>query len=135
MPLVQIHLVEGRDSTAIRALADTVHEVVVETFAAPERDRYQIIHQHPRACMILMDTGLGIERSDGVMLVEITHQGRDEAQKQALYRRLAELLSDRGHATPEDLIVAVSENRPADWSFGFGRAQFLTGELYVGPAR
>jgi phenylpyruvate tautomerase PptA (4-oxalocrotonate tautomerase family) len=63
------------------------------------------------------------------VLIEITHQGRNEAQKQALYRRLAELLSDRGHATPEDLIVAVSENGPADWSFGYGRAQFLTGEL------
>jgi phenylpyruvate tautomerase PptA (4-oxalocrotonate tautomerase family) len=61
-----------------------------------------------------LDTGLGIERSDDVVLVEITHQGRDEAQKQALYRRLAELLSNRGLATPEDLIVAVSENRPAD---------------------
>ena len=129
MPLVQIHLVEGRDPTATRALADTVHEVVVETFAAPQRDRYQIIHQHPRACLILSDTGLGIERSDDVVLIEITHQGRNEAQKQALYRRLTELLSDRGHATPEDLIVAVSENRPADWSFGYGRAQFLTGEL------
>jgi phenylpyruvate tautomerase PptA (4-oxalocrotonate tautomerase family) len=79
--------------------------------------------------LILLDTGLGIERSDGVILIEITQQGRDETQKQALYRRLAELLSERDHARPEDLIVAVSENGRADWSFGFGRAQFLTGEL------
>jgi phenylpyruvate tautomerase PptA (4-oxalocrotonate tautomerase family) len=129
MPLVKIHLVEGRDRAAVRALADTVHEVVVETLAAPERDRYQIIHEHPRAGLILLDTGLGIERSDGVVLVEIIQQGRDEAQKRALYRRLAEELSERGHARPEDLIVSVSENRRADWSFGFEQAQFLTGEL------
>jgi phenylpyruvate tautomerase PptA (4-oxalocrotonate tautomerase family) len=129
MPLVKIHLVEGRDPADVRALADTVHEVLVETFAAPERDRYQIIHEHPSRGLILLDTGLGIERSDGVVLIEITQQGRDEARKQALYGRLAELLSDRGQARPEDLIVAVSENGRADWSFGFGRAQFLTGEL------
>jgi phenylpyruvate tautomerase PptA (4-oxalocrotonate tautomerase family) len=129
MPLVKIHLVEGRDAAAVRALADTVHEVIVETFAAPERDRYQVIHEHPRGGLILLDTGLGIERSDGVLLIEITQQGRDEAQKRALYRRLAQALSDRGQARPEDLIVAVSENTPADWSFGFGRAQFLDGEL------
>jgi phenylpyruvate tautomerase PptA (4-oxalocrotonate tautomerase family) len=129
MPLVKIHLVEGRDPAEVRALADTVHEVLVETFAAPERDRYQIIHQHARRGLILLDTGLGIERSDGVVVIEITQQGRDEARKKALYRRLAELLSDRGQVRPEDLIVAVSENGRADWSFGFGRAQFLTGEL------
>jgi phenylpyruvate tautomerase PptA (4-oxalocrotonate tautomerase family) len=129
MPLVKIHLVEGRDPAEVRALADTVHEVLVETFAAPERDRYQIIHQHPRDTLILLDTGLGIERGDGVVLIEITQQGRDETQKQALHGRLAELLSERGQARPEDLIVAVNENGRADWSFGFGRAQFLTGEL------
>jgi phenylpyruvate tautomerase PptA (4-oxalocrotonate tautomerase family) len=129
MPLVRIHLVEGREPAAVRALADTVHQVLVETFAAPARDRYQIIHEHPRAGLILLDTGLGIDRSDGVVLIEITQQGRDEAQKQALYGRLAELLSDRGQARPEDLIVTVSENGRADWSFGFGRPQFLTGEL------
>jgi phenylpyruvate tautomerase PptA (4-oxalocrotonate tautomerase family) len=129
VPLVKIHLVEGRDPAAVRALADAVHEVVVETLAAPERDRYQIIHEHPRSRMILFDTGLGIERSDGVLLVEITQQGRDEAQKRALYRRLAEVLSDRGLVRPEDLIVSVSENKPADWSFGYGRPQFLVGEL------
>lgn len=129
MPLVKIHLVEGRDAAAVRALADTVHEVIVETLAAPERDRYQVIHEHLRAGLLLLDTGLGIERSDGVLLIEITQQGRDEAQKRALYRRLAQALSDRGRARPEDLIVAVSENTPADWSFGFGRAQFLDGEL------
>ena len=30
---------------------------------------------------------------------------------------------------PEDLIVSVVHNDREDWSFGHGRAQFLTGEL------
>lgn len=30
---------------------------------------------------------------------------------------------------PGDLIITVTENTPEDWSFGAGRAQFLTGEL------
>lgn len=129
MPLVKIHLAKGRSQSEVRALADTVHEVVVETLAAPERDRYQIIQEHPRENMILLDTGLGIERSNGVVLIEIVQQGRNEEQKQALYRRLSETLSERRQALPEDLIVSVSENTRADWSFGLGRAQFLTGEL------
>ncbi|WP_339499041.1 tautomerase family protein [Pseudomonas silesiensis] len=31
--------------------------------------------------------------------------------------------------SPDDLIVSLVENTDADWSFGRGRAQFLTGEL------
>jgi hypothetical protein len=30
---------------------------------------------------------------------------------------------------PADLIVSITENSDEDWSFGHGRAQFLTGEL------
>jgi hypothetical protein len=28
-----------------------------------------------------------------------------------------------------DLVIAFVENTPADWSFGFGRAQYTTGEV------
>src|SRR3954451_4518354 len=38
------------------------------------------IHEHPRANLILLDTGLGLERSAGVVLIEITQQGGDQAQ-------------------------------------------------------
>ena len=30
---------------------------------------------------------------------------------------------------PNDIVVSVVTNADADWSFGHGRAQFLTGEL------
>jgi hypothetical protein len=52
-----------------------------------------------------------------------------EAQKTALYARLAELLEQHRVARPNDVIVSVVENTRTDWSFGFGRAQLLTGEL------
>jgi phenylpyruvate tautomerase PptA (4-oxalocrotonate tautomerase family) len=129
VPLVTIDVIEGRTPEELRLLADCVHQALVETFAAPERDRYQVIREHSAEHLILLDTGLGIERSDKVVLVQITQQGRDDAQKTALYARLAELFEQRDVAGPNDLIVSVTENTRADWSFGFGRAQFLTGEL------
>jgi len=129
MPLVRIDVVEGRTPEQLRGLADCVHQALVEAFAAPELYRYQVIHQHPAEQLIVLDTGLGIERSDGIVLVQITEQGRDVAQKTALYARLAELLEQRGHTRPGDLVVSLVESTRADWSFGFGRAQFLTGEL------
>lgn len=129
MPLVRIDLVRGRTPEQLRALADTVQEVMLDVFAAPPGDRYQVIHQHEADEMIIEDTGLGIERSDGVTVVQVTQQGRDRAQKEALYAALAERLGDRGLVEPRDLVVSVIENTRDDWSFGHGRAQFLTGEL------
>ena len=129
MPLVRIDVIEGRTPEKLRELADCVHQAMVEAFAAPERDRYQVIQEHRPEHLILLDTGLGIERTDQVVLIQITEQGRNEAQKTALYARLAELLEQHRAARPNDVIVSVVENTRADWSFGFGRAQLLTGEL------
>ena len=80
--------------------------------------------------MILLDTGLGFERStDGVVVIQVTEQGQTRDQKEALYSALAARLADRELVAPADLILSISENTRADWSFGFGKAQFLTGDL------
>ena len=129
MPLVRIDVQEGRTAEQLRRIADVVQAVMLDVFAAPARDRYQIITEHPVGQIIVQDTGLGIERSDGVVVLQIFEQGRDAEQKQAAYAALAERLEARCGVRPEDLIVSMTENTPADWSFGMGRAQFLTGEL------
>ena len=129
MPLVRIDVVEGREPTQLRRLADVVQEVLEEVFAAPPRDRYQVIDEHPSRNLILQDTGLGFERTDDRVLVQVFQQGRSEEQKKALYARLAERLeTDCGVATT-DLVVSVAANSREDWSFGLGRAQFLEGDL------
>jgi hypothetical protein len=56
-------------------------------------------------------------------------QGRNEQQKKALYAALAEQLKARCGLAPTYLVIYVVENKPADWSFGLGRAQFLEGDL------
>ena len=129
MPLVRIDLVEGRTDEEVAALADTVQEVMEEVFAAPPRDRYQVITEHRPGRLVLLDTGLGFERTDRVVLVSVVQQGRTTAQKQALYAALAQRLEDKTGLAPTDLVVSVSENTRADWSYGMGRAQFVEGEL------
>ena len=129
MPLVRIDLVEGRTDAEVATLADTVQEVLEDVFAAPARDRYQVISEHRPGRLVLQDTGLGFERTDGVVLVQVVQQGRTTAQKQALYAALAERLEAKAGVAPTDLVVSVTENTRADWSFGLGRAQFLEGDL------
>ena len=49
MPLVRIDVQAGRTPEELRRLADVVQEVMLDVFAAPPRDRYQIITEHPSA--------------------------------------------------------------------------------------
>jgi phenylpyruvate tautomerase PptA (4-oxalocrotonate tautomerase family) len=129
MPLVRIDVQTGRTPAELRRLADVVQDVMLEVFAAPPRDRYQIITEHPVGHIIAEDTGLGLERSDGVTVIQIFQQGRSVEQKQAAYAGLAQRLAAEDLVRPEDLIVSVTANERADWSFGLGRAQFIEGTL------
>jgi phenylpyruvate tautomerase PptA (4-oxalocrotonate tautomerase family) len=129
MPLVRITQHDVRTPEQSRQMADIIQEVMLELFNAPPGDRYQIVETLPVGSIIAEDTGLGIERSDGVVILHVTQQGRSTEQKTAIYAALAERLAAAGLVRSEDLIVSVVHNDREDWSFGHGRAQFLTGEL------
>jgi phenylpyruvate tautomerase PptA (4-oxalocrotonate tautomerase family) len=129
MPLVYIDLIEGRTPSEVRTLLDAVHDAVVEAFGVPPRDRYQVVHTHPGHEIVAWDTGLGIERSARLVVVHVVSRRRARAMKERFYKLLASNLSERCGQDPADLIVSITENDDDDWSFGYGRAQFLTGEL------
>jgi phenylpyruvate tautomerase PptA (4-oxalocrotonate tautomerase family) len=130
MPLVRIDVIEGRRTPEqLRRLADTIQEVMLDVFAAPPRDRYQVLTEHRPGQLICEDTGLGLERTDDLVVLQVFQQGRSEEQKRALYAGLARRLEEAAGLAPSDLIVSVIGNSREDWSFGLGRAQFLEGDL------
>lgn len=129
MPLVYFDVIKGKTETELKKILDVSHNVFVETLDIPEGDRYQILRQHEPFEMIIEDTGLGFERSKNVIVLNIVSRPREEQMKTALYRRLVEELEDKCQIQPNDVMVSFSINDDVDWSFGFGRAQFLTGEL------
>ena len=129
MPLLSFDLVEGRSEKQIRTILDVTHDVLVKSFNVPERDRYQIVREHPTSRMIIEDTGLGFERTPKMLVLQVTSRPRSRAMKQAFYRSLVERLADGCGISPNDVVVTFVTNTDEDWSFGLGRAQFLTGEL------
>ncbi|MCW2164470.1 Tautomerase enzyme [Microbacterium hydrothermale] len=130
MPLVMIDTIRGRyDETELRTIMDAVQDAVVEAFGVPKTDRYQILTQHEPFELLALDTGLGIERSERLVIVRLASKQRTQDAKVQLYRLLAENLNDRVGVEGNDLVVSITENGDADWSFGHGTAQFLTGEL------
>ncbi len=129
MPLLSFDLIQGRSEKQIGMILDATHEVLVKSFNVPERDRYQIVREHAPSRMIVEDTGLGIVRTPNMMVLQVTTRPRSRAMKQAFYRSLVEKLEAACGIVPSDVLVTFVTNTDEDWSFGFGRAQFLTGEL------
>ena len=72
MPLIQVDLQKQDDKKRLKNILDTIHECAVEAFEIPERDRYQIVSQHDPEEMILLDTGLGFERTKDQIVVRVT---------------------------------------------------------------
>lgn len=134
MPLVRIDVIEGREPAELRLVTDAIHDAIVAVYGIPARDRFQIVTEHPAGLIIAEDAGLGFDRTSGVVMIQIfTQRGRSDATKQRLYSAINEALSATGVAG-EDVFIGYVENGPQDWSFGFGRAQYLTGELGVPAA-
>ncbi|NUI22326.1 tautomerase family protein [Bacillus amyloliquefaciens] len=129
MPLLRFDVIEGRDDAALKKLLDTAHYAMVEAFDVPVTDRYQIVHQHRPHELIIEDTGLGFKRSKDLVIISIVSKARTEHQKETLYQLMADQLKTECGISPEDVMISITENGNADWSFGLGEAQFLTGKL------
>ncbi len=125
MPLVRISLREGKSEQYRKAVADGVHRAMVEGAAVPEQDRFQIITEHPPSGVIYDPTYLGIQRTNHIVMVQITlSTGRKLAQKRQLFKRMAEILAENPGLRPQDLMINLVEVAWENWSFGNGEAQY-----------
>jgi phenylpyruvate tautomerase PptA (4-oxalocrotonate tautomerase family) len=125
MPLVRISLREGKSQEYRRALADGVHQAMVEAIDAPPQDRFQIVTEHSATDLIYDPAYLGIERSDDIVMVQISLSfGRKPAQKRKLYQRIVEILGKNPGVRPQDVVINLVETAWENWSFGNGDAQY-----------
>jgi 4-oxalocrotonate tautomerase len=126
MPLVEIDLLDGRSEAELDAISDAVHDAMVAVLDVPRRDRFQIITERSAGYLRFDPSYLDIDRDEQFLLIRITlAAGRTTDAKQAFYRRLAELLTERTGMRTENLAVVMVENDREDWSFGHGQASYL----------
>jgi 4-oxalocrotonate tautomerase len=125
MPLVRISLRQGKPAAYRRAIADGVYTALRETFNVPEEDRFITISEHGEDDFLFGRTYMGIERSDDLVILQITVSNtRTVEQKKALFARIAELLSQTPGVRREDVLVNLVEVVKENWSFGNGIAQY-----------
>ena len=125
MPLTHISLRSGRSEASKQAIFDSVHRAMHETFDVPDDNEFMAITEHDAASLRYSASYLGIERSDDVVLIQVTaNDTRTLEQKKALFRRMAELLHERAGLRPQDVFVSLVEVRKENWSLGNGLAQY-----------
>jgi phenylpyruvate tautomerase PptA (4-oxalocrotonate tautomerase family) len=104
-----------------------VHRALVQTIDVPAADRFQVIHVQPSADLIYDPSYLDIARTEDFVAVRITlRRGRSLEQKRALYRAIADQALAALGVRRQDVLVVLSENDSADWSFGDGVAQYAS---------
>jgi phenylpyruvate tautomerase PptA (4-oxalocrotonate tautomerase family) len=126
MPLVRIDALRA-DPDHLAALGRAVHDALVETIDIPPNDLFQVLTSHDGTTGTLRYADfLDVPRDDGIVFVAITMRaGRPPEVKQAMYRRIAELVEEYAGTDPKNVLVTVTENASPDWSFGHGLAQYL----------
>ncbi|MCZ0970964.1 tautomerase family protein [Streptomyces noursei] len=135
MPFVRIDALRA-DAERLDALGRAVHDALIETIQIPPEDRFQVLTSHDGTNSTLRyGNYFGIQRDDGIVYVAITlRAGRSSDQKQALYRRIAELAEEYAGTEPRNVFVTLTENASPDWSLGNGVAQYADADGPSGAA-
>jgi 4-oxalocrotonate tautomerase len=125
MPLVRISLLEGTTPEYRKAIADGVHQAMIDAIVLPSKDRFQVITEYKKENLFYDADYLDVKRSDKIVFVQITMStGRKPGQKRALFKRMAELLAKSPGLRAEDLLINLIEVSWENWSFGNGEAQY-----------
>ncbi len=125
MPLTHVTLRAGKSDAYREAILDGLYQAMRETFEVPEDDRFMTITEHGAANFRYGARYMGIERSDDLVLIQLTVSNtRSADQKKALYKRIAELLAANPGIRQEDVFINLVEVAKENWSFGHGLAQY-----------
>jgi 4-oxalocrotonate tautomerase len=125
MPLVRVSLRRGKSAAYRKAILDGIYSAMRSAFEVPEEDRFMVINEHDEADFSYSKTYLGIERTDDLVMIQITaNNTRTAEKKKAFYREVAENLAKNPGVRPEDVLINLVEVLPENWSFGRGIAQY-----------
>ena len=127
MPLVRIDLLEGKSPEYRAQIGEIVYRALLEAFAVPKNDRFQIITEHPKEGLQFDRDYLGVHRSDDCVFLQITLSGgRTVEMKQRFYKAVADGLHESLKLRREDVFINLVEVSKENWSFGNGEAQYVT---------
>ncbi|WP_158748002.1 tautomerase family protein [Acidobacterium sp. S8] len=126
MPLVRISVSDKMAAEKRKKLPQAAYDAMRAAISIPENDFFVVLTPHAEGELVVDPSFMRVQRTDDFALVHITlRRGRATEVKQALYREIARLFEERAEISPDNVMVVLSENDLADWSFGKGEAQYI----------
>ncbi|KAJ9430787.1 tautomerase family protein [Pantoea sp. YR343] len=130
MPFVRISLLKGKSPEQLRAIADGVHQALVNNYSVPQDDRFQIIEQFEKGMFFYGKNFLDIERSDATVFIHIlANRWRSTLMRKSLFKAISDRLFMDAHIRREDVQIFISNNDKHDWSFGNGIASYVPEDI------
>jgi phenylpyruvate tautomerase PptA (4-oxalocrotonate tautomerase family) len=125
MPVAKIHVLEGQyDEARLGNVSKAVQEALMSALGVPPDDFFQIIHILPRSQFRHTPSFLGLEYSDGLIVLEVTFiSGRPKEKRLGLLKALNDGVVSAAGISPDDLMITLYEVPGENISFGRGLAQ------------
>ena len=125
MPLVPIHLLQGRSAEFHSKIGEIVYKTMMDTINVPRNDNFQIITEHDESSLIYDDEYLKVHRTDGIVIIKITlNEGRTIERKKNFYRHVAERLHGELDIRMENGFISLVKVEKENWSFWNATAQY-----------
>jgi len=124
MPRLNISLRAGKPEAYRQAILDGLYRAMREALNVPEDDQFMTITEHD-AANFRYGNAYGVARSADLVYIQITvFNTRTLKQKEALCRRIVELLGQSPGIRPEDVFVNIYDAPKENWYLGHGLAQY-----------
>lgn len=128
MPIVQVSMQAGKPAAYRQAILDSLYRSLREVLQVPEGDEFMTITEH-EPVNFRFGNAFGIRRTAELLYIAITlFDTRTTEHKAALFRRIAELLSESPGVRPEDVFINIYDTPKENWSVGNGEMQFGPGK-------
>ena len=125
MPIVRIDLRKNPDVTYAKRVGVLIYNAMHTAIGVPEHDNFQILTEHDEHHFIYDPEYLGIQRTDNLVIIQITlSEGRTLEKKKLLYKTIVDGLNAQLAVRAEDVFINLVEVKKENWSFGNGIAQY-----------
>jgi phenylpyruvate tautomerase PptA (4-oxalocrotonate tautomerase family) len=125
MPLVKIHVVEGRyDQARIAKVSGAIQSALINTLRVPPEDFYQLIFELPKNRLLHTPSFVGMHYTDNLIILDVTViQGRPKETRLALLKDINTRVAEAAGVSPDDIFIIIYEVPGENVSAGQGEAQ------------
>ena len=114
MPLIKVHMRDGKTKEHKKAVLDGVYNALVSAFKISEKDRTQLLTEY--------DAEHFDGRDENYTIVEImVFEGRSKDAKKRLYKEIVESVCNTTKLQPTDICIIVNDIPKDNWGIRGGQ--------------